>query len=294
MILRHRAAREGTLLTFLRRELGLSSSETSRLKFTDAYFVNEMPVHTNHIVHIGDEIAVRIEENTPDFPAEDGPLSILYEDEAVIALDKPAGMLMHPSFNRNEGTLANRLLGYYRRTGQRCAIHPVSRLDRDTFGVVLLAKNAHTHAILCKAMQQSRVQKTYRALVYGASMADGGVMDYPIARSAPDSLLRCVRADGKPSVSDFKVLERRPPCALLRLTPHTGRTHQLRVHCAHEGFPIVGDVQYGTEESIAFSQRNGYAYQQLCAAALRFPHPLSGETVRLYSHQNIVLPKSFV
>ncbi len=294
MILRHTAARAGKLLSFLRRELGLSSSEVSRLKFVNGYYVNQKPVFTDYPVRPGDQIEVRIAEAEPDFPAEDGELSILYEDEAILALDKPAGILMHPSFHRNEGTLANRLLGYYRRTGQACAVHPVSRLDRDTFGVVLLAKNAHIHALLCRAMQEGRIQKTYRALVYGAAMADGGTMNYPIARLAPESLLRCVREDGKPARSEFKVLRRQPPCALLQLKPLTGRTHQLRVHCAHEGFPIVGDQQYGTEESIAFSERNGYAYQQLCAVSLRFPHPLSGESCKICSRQNIRIPKAFL
>lgn len=113
---------------------------------------------------------VCLDEPRPDYPAEDGPLSILYEDEAMLAVDKPQGMLVHPSFSRQTGTLANRLLGYYDRTGQACAVHPVSRLDRDTFGVVLLAKNAHAHALLIAAEKH----KTYHAAVRGVPHPPGG------------------------------------------------------------------------------------------------------------------------
>lgn len=140
MQLRCTASREGKLESFLRRELSMSSSLVSRLKWQDALLVNGEAVHTNHPVHPGDAVAVRLEETVEGFEPEEMALSVLYEDEALIALDKPAGMLTHPSPSRNDGTLANGLLAYYRASGQKCGIHPVSRLDRDTFGVVLLAK----------------------------------------------------------------------------------------------------------------------------------------------------------
>ena len=139
MQLRCTASREGKLESFLRRELSMSSSLVSRLKWQDALLVNGEAVHTNHPVHPGDAVAVRLDETVEGFEPEEMALSVLYEDEALIALDKPAGMLTHPSPSRNEGTLANGLLAYYRASGQKCGIHPVSRLDRDTFGVVLLA-----------------------------------------------------------------------------------------------------------------------------------------------------------
>ena len=135
MELRCTAERETHLLSILRRELQLSSTLVRRLKYCDAYTVNGEPAHTDRLVRPGDVVRVCLDEPRPDYPAEDGPLSILYEDEAMLAVDKPQGMLVHPSFSRQTGTLANRLLGYYDRTGQACAVHPVSRLDRDTFGV---------------------------------------------------------------------------------------------------------------------------------------------------------------
>ena len=182
MLLSHTASREGKLLTFLRRELELSSSLVKRLKWQNAFLVDGTPAHTDHKVLPGQTITVLLDEAEPEFPPEDGSLDILYEDDALLAVDKPAGLLMHPSFYRDTGTLANRLLGYYQRTGQPCAVHPVSRLDRDTFGVVLLAKNAHIHAKMMEQLQCGQVQKTYEALIWSGPAADSGVWRFPIAR----------------------------------------------------------------------------------------------------------------
>ncbi|MGM9554622.1 MAG: RluA family pseudouridine synthase [Faecousia sp.] len=275
--------RDAKLLSILRRELALSSGLVKRLKYRGAFTVNGELAHTDHPVKIGDTVRVRLDEDTPDYPAEEGELHILYEDEALIAVDKPAGMLVHPSFSRNTGTLANRLLGYYQKTGQPCAVHPVSRLDRDTFGVVLLAKNAHIHAKLCAMSKSGAIEKTYRALVFGCPRESEGLIDAPIARVSETSLLRCIREDGKPARSRYRVLASAEGESLLELQPLTGRTHQLRLHCAYLGCPILGDPQYGTEASRAFSHGRGLFSQQLCAASLRFCHPISEKNVEIRS-----------
>lgn len=275
--------RDAKLLSILRRELALSSGLVKRLKYRGAFTVNGEVAHTDHPVKIGDTVRVRLDEDTPDYPAEDGELHILYEDEALIAVDKPAGMLVHPSFSRNTGTLANRLLGYYRRTGQPCAVHPVSRLDRDTFGIVLLAKNAHIHAKLCAMSKSGAIEKTYRALAFGCPPECEGLIDAPIARVSETSLLRCIREDGKPARSRYRVIAATQEASLLELRPLTGRTHQLRLHCACLGCPILGDPQYGTEASRAFSQAHKLPYQQLCAASVRFYHPRSEKIVEIHS-----------
>lgn len=290
MILTHTAQRQGKLISFLRGELGLSSTLTTRLKYRDAYRVNGAPVHVHHRIQMGDVITVTIEEDAPDYPAEQGALEILYEDEALIVLDKPAGILMHPTFHRLEGTIANRLLYYYQTTGQKCAIHLVNRLDRDTFGVVLIAKNSHTHAILHQSLQDGRIQKIYHGAVFGHPPAQAGQICLPIARLSPTSLLRCVREDGQAAETRYRVLQSSEDCTLLELQPVTGRTHQLRVHCAASGFPMLGDPQYGTEASQAFSLAHGYQWQQLCAAQLAFPHPLTGEPLCIRSRQQVTLP----
>lgn len=290
MELRHRAEREGKLLRFLRREMGMSSTLVGRLKYQKAFLVNGVPVFTNYIVKPGDEITVLMDEPTPEYPAEEGPLDILYEDEALIAIDKPSGLMMHPSTCRITGTLANRLTWYYQSTGQPCAVHPVSRLDRDTFGVVLLAKNSHVHALMHQAQKRGELQKTYEAALYGHLTPPQGQIDAPVARLSERSLLRCVREDGKPARTRYETIARGETVSLVRLWPLTGRTHQLRVHCAHMGAPVLGDPQYGSGESIACGKALGCESQQLCARSLRFCHPLTGAPVDLRSRQKLILP----
>ena len=187
MELRHTATRTGRLSSFLREEMQMSAGLMNRLKWQDKLFVNGLPQHTDFQVSPGDVITVPLDAEAPEYPAEDGPLAILYEDDYLLAVDKPSGMLIHPSRSRLTGTLANFVQGYYQKTGQCCAFHPLTRLDRDTFGVVLLAKNAHVHSLL----QSLPVQKTYHALTYGGPASNSGTIDAPIARN------RCPVCSGK-------------------------------------------------------------------------------------------------
>ncbi|MBO5316864.1 MAG: RluA family pseudouridine synthase [Oscillospiraceae bacterium] len=286
MELKYIAARAGRLSSFLREEMAMSAGLMNRLKWQDKLFVNGIPRHTDHTVVPGDVITVPLEEPMPDYPAEEGPLTILYEDEYLLAVDKPAGMLIHPSRSANTGTLANRVLAHYQRTGQQCAFHPITRLDRDTYGVVLLGKNAHVHALLTAMQEQKAIQKTYHALVWGGPGAEEGSIDAPIERRPLPSLLRYVNQTGKPSLTRYRVLQRRKDCCLLALEPVTGRTHQLRVHCSHMGFPILGDPQYGSEESLALSQTMGLTTQVLCAKELKLLHPVTGAPLMLTSRQD--------
>ena len=283
MQLTHVARRSGRLSSFLREEMEMSAGLMNRLKWQDKLFVNGVPRHTDYPVAPGDVITVPLEEPEPSYPAQEGSLTILYEDEHILAVDKPAGMLIHPSRSQFTDTLANFVAGYYQKTGQAAAFHPVTRLDRDTFGAVLLGKNSHTHALL----SQNPLEKTYEALVYGAPTQAEGVIDAPIARRPLPSLLRQVSPEGKPSLTRYRVLSWQEKTALLALTPVTGRTHQLRVHCAYMGFPIVGDPQYGSPESQAFSREMGAATQLLCAKTLRFSHPITKTPMEIVSTYTI-------
>ena len=281
------ASREGRLSSFLLGELKMSSGLMNKLKWGDGIRVNGVSQRTNFAVKPGDVVTVRLDEEEPEYPAEDGELHVIYEDAHVQVVDKPAGMLIHPSRAKNNGTLANFVAGYYQKTGQKCAFHPMTRLDRDTFGIVLLAKNAHVHTLL----QGADVRKTYHALTFGGPTAEEGVIDAPIARRPLPSLLRCVSPEGKPSVTEWRVLERDGKLCKLALRPVTGRTHQLRVHCAYMGFPILGDPQYGSEESQAFSETLGLTHQVLCAKRLEFAHPMTGEEITLESGMDVGLAK---
>ena len=281
MELQHKAQREGRLSSFLREEMAMSAGLMNRLKWQDKILVNGTAQHTDYPVKPGDCITVVLEEPKPEYPAEDGPLTILYEDAYLLAVDKPAGMLIHPSRSQNTGTLANLVAGYYQQTGQNCAFHPVTRLDRDTFGVVLLAKHSHAHSLL----QAGKLQKTYHALTLGGPAQNQGTIDAPVARRPLPSLLRYVNLEGKPSLTEYRVLERKNELCKLELRPITGRTHQLRVHCAHMGFPILGDPQYGTKESLALSKALGLYGQMLCAHSLEFDHPMTDQPMIVETRQ---------
>lgn len=283
MNLTHIAKGGGRLSAVLKEELKMSTGLLNRAKWADGLRVNGQSVHADYQVTPGDEIVVLLEEKQAQYPAESGPLTILYEDASLLAVDKPAGMLIHPSRNRLTGTLANLVQGHYEAQGITAAFHPLTRLDRDTFGIVLIAKSAYVHALL----QEQRPQKLYYARTFGGPGAEAGIIDAPIARKPLPSLLREVRPDGKPSLTRYRVLERREESCLLELEPVTGRTHQLRLHCAHMGFPILGDPQYGSAASVAYSQGLGLTTQLLCAKSLEFTHPITGETLHLESKMDV-------
>ncbi len=280
MELKHIATRACRLSAALREDMHLSAGLMNRLKWQQRLFVNGQPVHTDYAVEPGDVICVPLDEPTPEYPAQQGELTVLYEDEHLLAVDKPAGMLIHPSRSRNTDTLANYVLGYYEKTGQASAFHPITRLDRDTYGVVLLAKNAHIHGLI---NLQGHIRKTYHAMVWGIPAEPSGTIDAPIARLPLPSLLRQVQPDGKPSVTEYTLLESWENRSKLALRPITGRTHQLRVHCAYMGWPILGDPQYGSEDSGALSRQLGLTHQLLCAKTVELPHPITGEVLCIQS-----------
>ena len=283
MELRHTAPNAGRLSDILKNEMHLSTGLMNKLKWGDAICVNGTPQRTNYQVQPGDMITVRLDEETPQYPAEDGPLTILYEDDHILVGDKPSGMLIHPSRSKNDGTLANYVFGHYVRTGQRSAFHPMTRLDRDTYGIVLLAKNSHIHTLL----QETAIEKSYHALTLGGPENDSGTIDAPIARKPLPSLLREISPEGKPSVTEYQVLSRQNALCKLALKPITGRTHQLRLHCCHMGFPILGDPQYYNEASKALSEQMGLTSQKLCARQLQFSHPVTGQLLTLMSQMDV-------
>lgn len=290
MELTHNAIRSGRLSSFLRGELAMSSGLMNRLKWTGGLLVNGQPARTNHTVEPGDVITVTLDEPQPEYPPEDVPLHIVYEDRHILVADKPAGMLIHPSRHRNTGTFANAVLGYYLRTGQSSAFHPATRLDRDTFGLVLLGKNSHVHRLLCELHDRGLLHKTYHGLVFGAMPEDAGTIDLPIGRRPKPSLLRYIDPQGQPSQTVYQTLRRTARWSLVSLRPITGRTHQLRVHCAALGCPMLGDPQYGSPESLALSAELGLTTQQLCAHRLAFPHPITHEPMELVSGMDVRQP----
>ncbi|MBR6951643.1 MAG: RluA family pseudouridine synthase [Oscillospiraceae bacterium] len=267
----------------LRRELKASAAFVRRLKAAGALYVNGEPSFTDRVLRPGDVLTADADACEPesDLVPEKGPLSIRYEEEGFLAVNKPAGLLIHPTRSRYGGTLCNFAAGYRSAQGQPPAVHAVNRLDRDTSGVVLLAKNSYMHALLTGALRDSSACKTYLAVICGAMPAREGVVDAPIARTAPSDMKREVRPDGQPAVTRWRVLAESGGLSLVALRPETGRTHQLRVHCAHMGCPLLGDRLYGTPASLALGARYGVSAHLLHAARLEFSHPLTGERMDL-------------
>lgn len=261
------------LFSILRYRLHLSAGLIKRVKHQTLMYVNGTPVYTNHIIAPGDKITLPLPEEHADFPPEPGPLNILYEDEAIIALHKPAGIIIHPSATRNTGTLANRLLAYL----GGGTVHPVNRLDRDTTGVTIFAKNGYVKSILTESMEKARIHKTYIAPTYGALPEKNGVIDLPIDRLSESSLWRTIREDGQPARTAYELLLETPHWNLYAFHPLTGRTHQIRLHAMASGAPLLGDPVYNTEESSLYSDSLGLAAQCLTCVEMTFPHPLTGQ-----------------
>ena len=267
----------------LRRELKASAAFVRRLKVCGALSVNGEPAFTDRVLHPGDVLTADVDACEPasDLVPEELPLSVLLEEEGFLAVNKPAGLIVHPTRSRYRGTLCNAAAGYLLARGRLPAVHAVNRLDRDTSGVVLLAKNSYMHALLTNALRDPSARKTYLAVVCGSMPAPEGAVEAPIVRPDPADMRRTVREDGQRSLTRWKVLAEADGLSLLSVTPETGRTHQIRVHCAHLGCPLLGDRLYGTPASLAQGERYGVGAHLLHAYALEFPHPLTGDRVTL-------------
>jgi 23S rRNA pseudouridine1911/1915/1917 synthase len=203
------------------------------------------------------------------------PIEIVYEDEDLVVVDKPAGMLVHPSHREKNGTLLNALAFHFNRDPARGVIRPglVHRLDKETSGLIVVAKNQRAHRILCRQFQRKQVEKRYTAIVHGVMSENEGVINGDIGRDA-ELKFWVLKEGGKASETRFRVLQRKQDTTLVELEPVTGRTNQLRIHCASIGHPIIGD-----------KERGGDASRKLClhATKLGFRHPADSTDRKLIS-----------
>ncbi|MBR7081899.1 MAG: RluA family pseudouridine synthase [Oscillospiraceae bacterium] len=279
------------LKTFLRHELRLSASLIRRLKTVQGISVNGSPVYTSYKLQAGEIVTVDISAAEPpcDVVPQSGHIEILYENSGLIAVNKPCGLIVHPSHSKYTGTLANFVAGYLQDTCGIGVCHAVNRLDRDTSGAVLFAKNSHFKTLASKALSAPDAVKEYLALVYGHFDQCSGTIDLPIRRAEAHKLLRIPAEDGQPAVTRYEVvlsgLYEGEPVSLLRLRLETGRTHQIRVHCLAVGHPLLGDIMYYTEASRAFSERIGISAQALHAHRLDFTDPVTGRHISLAAPQ---------
>jgi len=272
---------EERLDAFLPRVLeGLTRSAAQRLIQENCVTVNGKPCKKNDRLKEGDQIRVEIPEAQPvDIPAKDIPLQIVYEDEDVLVVNKPKGLVVHPAAGHQDDTLVNGLL--FARgnslSGINGELRPgiVHRIDKDTSGLLAVAKNDLAHTVLASQLKDHSMARTYEAVVCGNFKEDSGTVDAPIGRHPTDRKKMCVTArNGKEAVTHWEVVHRYRGYTHIRCRLETGRTHQIRVHMAHIGHPILGDTVYGRKKP-----ELGQDSQCLHAGVLCFAHPRDGRPV---------------
>ena len=259
---------------FVRGDMGVSYGQFASLKQQNGLRVNGVPVHANHLLRPGDTVTVVLADTSGEkaVAPEEGPVTLVYEDEDLIILDKPAPLACQCSPKQPAGTLENRLAFLYRdRPG--FVFRPLNRLDRGTSGLMAAAMNAHAAQRLQKQLHTDSFVREYLAVVEGC-LEGAGTIDAPIKKEDAATVLRVVDFEnGKPAVTHYRVERPGDRYTLVRLRLETGRTHQIRVHLAHLGHPIVGDFLYGTEDPRLPGR---FA---LHSTRIRLVHPVSGETI---------------
>lgn len=277
--------REERIDKYLAEELGISRSTVKKMIDEGFVFVNGKEVKASLILSLDDELFVKdgfIKE--ANFVAEDIPLDIVYEDDDLMVINKKSGMVVHPGNGNTSGTLVNALMHYTKNLSNKEEFRPgiVHRLDKDTSGLMLVAKNDKAHDILADGFKNKTIKREYIALVCGVINEDAGEINAPIGRDAKDRKKMCVTSENsKNAITHFKVLKRYENYTLLRLILDTGRTHQIRVHMKYIGHPVYNDPVYGK----AYNEFG----QFLHSASIDFEQPITHE----HLHFECDVPKEF-
>lgn len=260
---------------FLRRK-GYSAQNLSTIKrMPESILVNGVHYYMKQTLKAGDRLLVRIQEteSSRNIPPVCAPLSIVYEDEDLIVVNKPAGMPIHPSLNNYTNSLANALAWYYQQQGKPFIFRCCNRLDRDTSGLTVVAKHLVSGNILSTMTKKKEVRREYLAVVRGHIAPESGTISAPLARKEGTIIERVVDFDrGEPAVTHYHLIQEANGHSLVSLQLETGRTHQIRIHLKHLGFPLVGDYLYNPD--MEYISR-----QALHSFRLSFPHPITGEVM---------------
>ncbi|WP_372633235.1 RluA family pseudouridine synthase [Cohnella sp.] len=277
-----------TLRDVLRKRIGISRRLMVRLKTSEeGLSVNGQKVWPNHKLAEGDVISLRMEaESSETILPQPMELDIVFEDEHLLVLNKPAGLIVHPTTGHYLNTLANGVMHYWQEKGERVRFRPVHRLDEHTSGLVVVAKHSLAQQQLSAQMAEGTVVKEYRTFVYGRPPEADGRIDTPIGRQTEDPHRRVVREDGAQSLTFYRVTETYgDQASAVDVRLGTGRTHQIRVHMTHIGCPIIGDSYYSeerwNESELARCVEGIIERQALHACRLVFRHPVTGDEMRL-------------
>ena len=287
---KEKATRNGDCLTYiirkedeelrikeiLRRRLHFSSRLMRRLKVENGVMLNDEVAKLYIQVKEGDVVSVFMPKETSGFEPEDIPITVLYEDDDLLLINKQPGHVVHPTKGHVNHTIANGVMRYMIDTDQSFKIRFINRLDMDTSGVLAIGKNSHCQDDFFRQTEQDKVEKKYVAVVRGIIAEDKGTIDLPIDLEQENHVRRAVVEGGYPSVTHYRTLARyKSGYTMVELSLETGRTHQIRVHMAHIGHPIVGDVLYGVPEEELITR------QALHAVSLGFYHPVTGEAMKV-------------
>ena len=260
-----------TLKEVLLDKLNFSVRSLSKMKRYKTVKVNNKYIRPSDKINKDDLIEVKIEEDMAEFKPQDLNLPILYDDFDIIMVNKPPFMVVHPTKSHYENTIANGITHYIMEKDEKVKIRFVNRLDMNTSGLVIVAKNPYAQFVLSSDMKDNKVEKMYIAVVKGVVKEDFGTINEPIYRPTDDSVKRIVHEDGQPSVTHFEVVERLKDATVLKLKLETGRTHQIRVHLNHIGYGIIGDELYGYVDESLINR------QALHAFSLKFKQPRTRE-----------------
>lgn len=240
---------EGTKLReYLKREMGISTRLIRSVSIQKRIFINNEVVKMNRVIKNGEIIKIDLEkEESQNIAPEKIDIDIVYEDEDILVVNKKPFMVVHPTKTYQSGTLANGVINYFMESNQNCIVRLVSRLDMNTSGLIIIAKNQFSHGMLSKAMSENKVEKRYLAIVHGIFKEKQGTIDKPIYRpeGIENGTRRVVDERGQRSITHYKVVEEFSDSSLVECKLETGRTHQIRVHLSYLGHPIYGDVLYG-------------------------------------------------
>lgn len=267
-----------TINNILKNHLFLSRTQIRRAKSNNTIFLNGECSRVKSIVNTNDCVSVKIIEHrvSNEIISTNIPLDILYEDEYIIAINKPKNMLCHPVGSDVDNTLANALKYYYEQKDIFMVIRPISRLDRNTTGVILFAKNSYVHSLMVNVMRQSTSYKKYLAITNSIPNISQGLIDFSIKRKEGSIIERVIADDGQICKTKYKVIEKHVDSALIEFELLTGRTHQIRVHCKAFGIPITGDTLYNIKSP--YIDR-----QALHSYEIFFIHPFTKEEVLIKS-----------